>query len=68
MKSRRAVNTKSYRSKDAGVHFSSCAYEPVAGMVNRPIPDSLVKREECVGVEAGIPKERAVPWMGKRLH
>ncbi len=47
--------------------MSSCTYEPVAGMVNRPIPDSFVKREKCVGVENGIPKEEAIPWMGKRL-
>ncbi len=47
------------------MQFSSCAYEPVAGMVNRPIPDSFVKREEYVGVENGIPMEGAARMDGE---
>jgi hypothetical protein len=34
-------------------------------MVNRPIPDSFVKREEYVGVENGIPKEGAARMDGE---
>jgi len=65
MKSRRAVNTKSDRTKDAGGAIQLLHVRAGGRMGDRPIPDSFVKREEYVGVENGIPKEGAARMDGE---
>ena len=48
------------------MHVSFCACRQRVEIVNRRIPDSLVMCNECSGLENGIRREEAVPWMDRQ--